>query len=183
MELQKNDLAPDFEILDIYDQLITPTNSDEEYTLLSFFRYAGCPWCNLAIYELTRAEKILRKQNVRVVVVTPSSNKNIMQFIIDRHIPEPKFSIIGNPSLSLYRKYHIKNSLLAGIKSITHIDKWIKAATRLGFPQAEIDGNLTLVPAQFLINHRTGKIVKSHYGVNYADTTTFTDIYNKGLFQ
>ena len=176
-------MAPSFEVVDISGNQITPVNSNDSYTLLSFFRYAGCPWCNLAIYQLTEAQKILAKKGVRVVVFMPSSNENINRNIVERHAPTPVFPLVGDSKLAVYQLYKIENSYLAGIRSIAHLDKWQRAAKKLGFPQADIDGSLTLVPAQFLIDNQTGKILKAHYGVNYADTTTFIDIYDKVLFQ
>jgi len=106
-----------------------------------------------------------------------------MKNIYDRHTPKPQFPIIADQQMKFYKQFGVDLSLLGTLKQITQIPQWITAVRKLGFKQSKIDGNLFLVPAWFLINNKSGKIVQSERGANFFDHESLTSIYQALTFK
>ena len=149
----------------------------DKFVLLVFLRYSGCPLCNLTIHRLTLEYPMLRDSGCEVVAFIQSSPENIKKNIHERHKTSPQYPIIADEKRKYYDMYGVKNSAVAGVKSLLDIPYWLKAAYVHGFPQTEVDGSLLLVPATFLIGPGTQPIVKAEYGSSFYDHRTFTSIY------
>lgn len=175
VELKAGDTAPDFTREDFTGQKITLSDYKSNNVLLCFFRYAGCPLCNLALHRLALAYKDLEPTGLKVIVFIQSEPENIQKNIYERHEPKPPFPIIADPKREIYDQYAVKDSKAAAIKSIRKVPSWISATVK-GFQQATFDGSLTLVPAQFLINKGDQTIYKANYGVDYYDHLAMIEI-------
>jgi peroxiredoxin Q/BCP len=178
--LKAGQVAPTFNLLDIYGTKINLKSYKNDKLLLCFFRYAGCPWCNLAIQRLTMSYPELQKENLKVIAFVQSEPENIKKYILDRHNPKPAFPIIADPERLIYDQYGVSDSLVAASRSLVKLPSWLQAKYRNGFDQGKIDGSLTLVPAQFLLERN--KIYKANYGVNYYDNLPIVEIMNFALF-
>lgn len=175
--------ALDFKAKDVFGSTVSLTNSDSGYTLLVFLRYSGCPWCNLAIHRLTVEHKRLADEECSVIVIVQSNRENIINNIYDRHDPKPPFPIIPDHEMKLYKQYDVEISKKAVFGFIYHLPYWLESVRKLGFSQKKLDGNFFLVPAWFLINNRTNKIVRSERGVSFYEHETFTSIYESLTFK
>lgn len=181
-KLKSGDVAPIFTAKTITGDTIDFPFVRSETVLLSFFRYAGCPWCNLAILQLNQEYPSLKKRGLEVIAVVQSTEANIKTHITDRHDPTPQFPIIADPDASLYKKYGVEiNAPIKALRSIKDIPDWIKSS-RMGFKQGKIDGSSFLVPADFIINAETGRIIKARYGQSYGDNIPFIEVYDALLF-
>lgn len=172
--IQLGQVAPDFLVQDINGREISLSSLKGKNVLLSFFRYAGCPWCNLAIHRLAEVQDKFRNENVTIVSFVQSTKENIEKNIMARHDPKPYFSIVADHERRVYDLYEVKDSAIAAIRSLPDIPDWLQS-TKQGYTQTTIDGSLMLVPAQFVIDPR-GIVISSHYGKNYNDTMTFIEI-------
>jgi peroxiredoxin len=174
--------APQFAVDDVTRTRFELAEQDDEYVLLTFLRYSGCPWCNLAIHRLTIEQPMLAKNGCRVVVVVQSSVQNIQQNIYARQQAPPQYPIIADSDRKIYDLYGVQPSLSAAAASVLQIPHWLESAFGHGYTQTEVDGNLLMVPATFLISPGDQKIVKAKYGSSFYDHTTFTDIYEDLTF-
>jgi peroxiredoxin len=179
--VQKNDIAPDFHCTDIFDKKISLSALRGKTVLLSFFRYSGCPWCNLAIHRLTLEAPKFKSKGLEIITFVQSSRENIIKDIVERHTPTPPFTLIADPKRNIYNLYGVQDSLVAGAKSVIELPSWVDAHFRKGFKQTHVDGSLLLVPAQFVINPQ-GAVEIAHYGTNYNDHLPFIEIYNVLMF-
>jgi peroxiredoxin Q/BCP len=180
-KLQAGQPAPDFNCTDIFGNSVKLADYQHEKLLLCFFRYAGCPWCNLAIHRLTLAYPAFQELNLNVVAFIQSQPENIKHYIFDRHTPPPQFPIIADPERTVYDLYGVRDSLPAAARSLVKLPDWVQASFRKGFKQGTADGSLTLVPAQFLIE-RSSKIYKANYGVDYYDHLPIVEIMDFAQF-
>ena len=57
MRLTQGQLAPAFATTDLYDAAISSHELKGKKVLLSFYRYASCPFCNLRFHSLSKKEK------------------------------------------------------------------------------------------------------------------------------
>ncbi len=86
--------------------------------------------------------------------------------------------------MNIYKQYGVtKSSLATYATSMTKIPYWLHSVRDHGFKQTKVDGKLFLVPAYFLINGRTGTLVRTDYAKSFYEHRTFTDIYQPLLFE
>ena len=174
-KLKKGDEAPHFSVVDINGEKVEINNNNGKIILLSFFRYSGCPWCNLAIYRLSQMAPDLETQGVKVVCFVQSTRENIEKNVINRHDLKPPFALVPDPYKIIYGLYGVEESALKYFTSLRKVPEWIYSSYKLHYKQPEVDGSVTLVPAQFLIDS-DGTIIKVHYGTDYADDMTYSEI-------
>jgi peroxiredoxin len=175
--------APDFSTSDVSGRKVSLSKLDKHYVLVVFFRYSGCPWCNLAIHRLSLEYQTFQDNNCDVVAFIQSDKSDIIDNIYERHSVKPMFPVIADHQRQFYQLYGVTTSVKAAARSITKIPAWVHAVKKHGFKQRTIDGNLFLVPASFLVDNRTHKIVQANYGSNFYDTNTFIDLYESILFK
>jgi len=178
-----NQKAPLFKAVDVFGSKVNMVDYDDDYILLVFLRYSGCPWCNLAIHRLSLEYDQLKEYKCQVIAFVQSNKTNIMENIYERHEPQPQFPIIADQAMKYYKQFDVKLSLLGTVRSITKLPYWLQSITKYGFKQKKLDGNVFLVPAWFLINNRTGKIIKTERGVSFYDHETFINIYDSLIFK
>ncbi len=168
---------PAFVATDIFDNEVNLAKYGDTYTLLVFLRYAGCPWCNLALHRLTIEYPRLKADKCQVVACIQSDKENILKNIYGRHNPKPQFPIIADQQMAIFDKFEVRPSIIGSLKMITNIPYWLQSVRKLGFKQEKIDGSLFLVPAWFLINNKDKSIVKSGRGQSFYDHDSFLTIY------
>jgi peroxiredoxin len=176
-------LAPNFTDNDVSGNHISLDAIESRYILLAFFRYSGCPWCNVAIHRLSLEYETLRQHGCEVVAFVQSEKQTIVENIYGRHVVKPAFSIIADHERRIYDLYGVKDSLSAAVRSVTKIPIWLHSISKQGYKQRTIDGNLFLVPASFLIDGRSRKILQASYGSNFYETEAFMDIYKSVFFK
>ena len=174
--------APEFEATDIFGKKIRLADSSTKYTLLVFLRYAGCPWCNLAIHRLAMEQTQLNMSRCQIIAFIQSSKENIIANIYDRHKKRPEFPIIADSAQKFYKLYGVKSSITMITKSITKVPQWVHSVKHLGFKQGKIDGNLLMVPASFLVSEGKQTILSADYNADFFNNDTFTNIYQKLIF-
>ena len=180
--LHAGEQAPGFTCKDIFGKTIKLSSYKDNKVLICFFRYAGCPWCNLAIHRLTMSYPALAELGLKVIAFIQSEPENVKKFIYGRHDPAPPFPIIADPERKIYDLYGVDDSLSAGARSLVKLPDWLNATFAQGFKQGTIDGSTTLVPAQFLIERRSQKIYKVNYGADYYDHVPIVEIMDFAQF-
>lgn len=182
--LEPGQKAPDFTATDVSGHKVALKNYKDSYVLLVFLRYSGCPFCNLAIHRLAMEYKQLRENDCEVIAFIQSSKENIETNIYNRHALKPQYPIIADPDMKIYKKYGVtKTSAVAFVKSIPKMPYWVHSVAEHGFKQTKIDGKSFLVPGYFLVNGRTGELVKTDYATSFFEHQTFTEIYQPLLFE
>jgi len=165
MKLSAPCLAQDFQAHDTNGNLFKLSDYKGKPIILSFFRDASCPFCNMRVYEFTQKYKEWEKLGI-VVVAIFSSPANQIQNFITKH-PRP-FISIGDPELLIYDKYGIKSSHIGLIKAllfkIPRLVNGIKKGAKTDFKNP----NGYIIPADFMISPN-GKIVDLWYGRDVAD--------------
>ena len=165
MRLQAGQAAPTFAVQDVHGRMICLDDYRGRYLLLSFYRYASCPFCNLRVHELMQRLTKLENVDLSLVAVFQSPRAQIAQHIGKQR---PPFPILPDPRLQLYRDYRVETSLRAFLIGATrHIGKALRAI-RLGFLPGRIQGSVMRVPADFLIDPH-GELMIAYYGRDISD--------------
>lgn len=131
--------------------------------MLSFYRYASCPVCNLRMHELIVAHPRLAELGLDLVAVFQSPPATIGEYVGRQNAP---FPILADPAMDLYRKYGVEAGW-SGFMSWRVIRRAL-AAMRQGFRPGRIDGPFHRTPADFVID-ADGRIALAHYGRDIDD--------------
>ena len=164
MRLKKGDNAPNFSAVTTGEKKITLEELKGKKILLSFYRYASCPLCNLRIQELISYQAQLESGGFEIIAVFQSSSERIKSYVEKDPVP---FKIIPDPDLALYKKYGLEGSWLGLFKAILKPSKFFKAKA-LGFSPGPVDGPVNRLPGDFIIDEK-GKLLECHYGKDIGD--------------
>jgi len=139
--------------------------------MLSFFRFAGCPFCNMRIHELTMRYKELGSGFV-IVAVFDSPLANLVRHIKGHNAP---FPVLADERNQYYREYGIEHSLGGVLKGVVLRMPTLVKAMGKGYLPTTIQGSITTMPADFLID-KNGIIQKAHYGSDEGDHLPFDEV-------
>lgn len=131
--------------------------------LLSFYRYASCPVCNLRMHSIIQAYPQWAAKGLAVVAVFQSPTASIAQYVGRQDAP---FPIVPDPGMALYRRFGVE-ARWAGLLSPKGMLAALKAFGK-GFLPGRVDGPVQRTPADFLIDAQ-GRIALAHYGTHIDD--------------
>ncbi len=155
--------APNIVTEDIFEAKVNLDQFKGRKVLLSFYRYASCPLCNLRVNDLIRHSDNWSSKGLDMIAVFQSPAKSIKQYVGKQDAP---FPIIPDPEQTFYKKYGVSGSwgkFLIGLKP----SKLFSAAKK-GFVPGKIETDITMVPADFLIDEK-GIIHTVYYGKDASD--------------
>lgn len=164
--LKPGELAPLFAAKDWQGIDIDLKQHKGKIVLLSFYRYASCPLCNLRIRELIQAHDVLAQKGLVVFAVFQSPAKVIARYVGQQ---APPFPLIPDPQMINYRIFGVESSWIGFFRSWTlSVGKVFKAVVGNRFLPGTVEGDLNRIPADFLINSE-GKLIDVYYGVDIGD--------------
>jgi len=175
--------APAFSVSDVYDKDVVLAKRPEGYTLIAFLKYAGCPWCNLAIHRLALESKMLARNDCDVIVFMQATKHHVIRSTHKHHTQALPFPLVADPHMEVYRKYGVNRSIRAVVRAINDIPAWVHAMRDRGLMQSGIPGDVFLAQALFLVSRQTQTIVQALYGKSLYDHHTFTPIYESLVFK
>lgn len=165
MRLSQPSKAPNFNVKDIYGKPLNLEDYKGKPVILSFFRDAACPFCNMRVYEYTRRYEGWNELDIEVIAIFSSPSEAVREFVA-KH-PRP-FRTVGDPDLELYNTYGIGSSAWGFIKVILFKMSTIKEGKRKGGKTNWTNPNRFLLPADFIIGPN-GKVLDVWYGKDQAD--------------
>ncbi|MEW6590947.1 MAG: peroxiredoxin-like family protein [Pseudomonadota bacterium] len=140
--------------------------------MLSFFRFASCPFCNLRMHELVSRFGELGER-FTVVAVFDSPLDNLREHAERHHAP---FPVLADERGIYYRQYGIERSVAGVMKGmILRMPTLLHALFGKGYVPLKIKGSMTTMPADFLVDER-GVIQLAHYGKDEGDHLPFEAI-------
>lgn len=172
MRLCDGEVAPIFQIKDMFDRSFDMQEKREKLLMLCFFRYASCPLCNLRVHELIVNQQKF-KDKLEIVMVFQSPKEKIEQYVGKQDIP---YKVIPDPARELYKLYKVEYSWVAFIRAWTlKIKNVFTALFQHGYLPGSVEGEIHRVPADFIID-TNGKIVKAFYGEDIGDHLPLDEI-------
>ena len=164
MRLVAPAISIDFDAQDIYGRPIALKDYVGRRVMLSFFRNAGCPFCNFRLYELTHRYRAWLAQDLEVIAVFSSPADEVRKYVA--RYPRP-FRMISDPDLKIYHRYGVEKSAMAVLRALMFkLPRVIHGAFLGGVPL--INAQPTLVPADFLVDEY-GLIRDIWYGRDTSD--------------
>lgn len=168
MRMEKGEAAPRFVARDVLGRSYDLADFRGKRVLLSFFREATCPFCNLRLYELTKRHAMLAEQGLVVLCFFQSPTTQIRQHLLRVDRPFPLF---GDPDRVVYGLYGIEYSLARATWGLLwRLPRLLRAAWHGHF--VSLEGDVTVMPADILIGS-DGRIRGTYYGRDLADHLPF----------
>lgn len=139
--------------------------------MLSFFRFASCPFCNLRVNELVRRFTEFGN-DFAIVAVFDSPLDNLTRHTEGHKAP---FPILADESRQYYIEYAVEHSVTGMFKGmIFRMPTMLKGMLK-GYIPTTIKGSMTSMPAEFLID-REGIIQVAYYGKDEGDHLPFDKV-------
>ena len=133
--------------------------------LLSFYRFASCPFCNLRIHELEQRYDEFG-DNFIIIAIFDASLENLTKQSNRHHAP---FPILADENGLVYQQYCIRRSVLGMFKGMFgRLPLLLYAMLMKGYVPLQIKGNITTMPVDFLIDEN-GIINRTYYGQDAGD--------------
>ena len=176
MRLEPNHPAVDFVSEDFRGDAVRLKDYRGKRTLLTFFRYAACPFCNLRVHELITHFPELEAKGLSIIAVFESSKKNISEYVGKQDAP---FPLVPDPRKKLYTSYGLETSAWGLLKQMAQPGKAYRAMVTEGFTPKlhKIDGAIHRMPADFLLDESL-LIRNAHYGTDIGDHLPVDVIYD-----
>ncbi|MDH5633466.1 MAG: peroxiredoxin family protein [Gammaproteobacteria bacterium] len=152
----------DFQLKDLHGQSVRLSDFRGKRVLLSFFRDAGCPFCNLRLFELTSRYNHYQQQGLEIVTVFYSTPHTVKRFLGNRNRP---FALLADPEKDVFRLYGVESSWGALMKGMFNFPRMMSAFAKGFLPSA--GAFKPLMPADFLID-QTGKVRATYYSRDAA---------------
>ena len=164
MRLTSGTAAPEFTAPSVRGNQVSLDNLRGGAVLLKFYRFAGCPICNLHLRELMLRNDELTSAGLTAIVLYHSPLERIEREQ-GRELP---FELVADPGKRIFGAYGVEASL-KGMFSAAVARDYVRAmgAGHFSKPLGH-EGGIQGHPADFLID-ADGVIRYVHYGANYAD--------------
>lgn len=175
MRLALGQMAPPFETHDLSGRSVALQNYRGAYVLLSFYRFAVCPVCNVRMHRLAQQAEAFRQRGVYFIACIESTLENT-HFYLDR-VNYP-FPLVPDPKGELYRSYGVGSSVVGVAKGMLIRQRDYQEAARLnlgGWDMRRFDGKFGRMPADFLIGP-DGRIRLAYYGHDHGDFLSIDDL-------
>lgn len=139
--------------------------------MLTFYRFASCPFCNLRINELVKRFDEFG-DDFTIVAVFDSPLDNLRRHTEGHKAP---FYILADEENKYYKKYGIEHSVSGMLKGMFLRMPTLLKGIFKGYIPTTFKGSLTTMPADFLID-REGNIQLSYYGKDEGDHLSFDKV-------
>lgn len=157
MRIQPGQPAPDFTATVFRREPLVLSSLRGRKVWLAFFRYAGCPLCNLRVHQMIQRHDAWQAKGLSIVAVFQAPVDEVAANVGEQNAP---FPIVCDPDEKLYALYGVEASL-AGFLSPKNIPLAAEAL-KAGFGPGTMHGTKTRLPADFLIDEQ-GTVRESFY--------------------
>lgn len=172
MKLKANQMAVPFTVHDISGTPISLADYQGKKLLLSFYRYAACPFCNLRVHHLIEHYDNLQARGLNVLAFFQSPQAKILQYVTAKH--DVPFPIVADPDHEVYKMYGLGASWWGYIRGAMKMGL-LREASGIGLMENDPDGIKNLLPADFLIEPDQ-TIHTAFYGNDISEHIPFEQI-------
>ncbi|NHJ05363.1 MAG: AhpC/TSA family protein [Candidatus Heimdallarchaeota archaeon] len=170
VKIREGRKAQSFTVIDLKGNSISLDDYRNKKVLLSFYRYASCPLCNLRISQIIQQYNLLKEKGLHIIAFFQSPRESMEQYVGKQN---PPFPLIPDPERKIYKLYDVERSWVKYLKG--GISRKMAIAMKSGFKLGKIEGQKNLVPADFLLDNLVVK--KVYYGTSIADHIPFEEIF------
>jgi len=136
--------------------------------MLSFFRFASCPFCNLRVNELVKRFDELGDE-FTIIAIFDSPLEHLQKHAKGHQAP---FPILADQENKYYKACGIEYSVIGMLKGMFLRMPTLLKGLSMGYIPYQLKGRMTTMPADFLID-REGVIQVAYYAQDEGDHLDF----------
>jgi len=172
VRIKTGEKVKNIKLTDIYGTDFDLESLSGKPFMLSFYRFASCPFCNLRVNGLVQRFDELG-EDFTMVAIFNSTLEHLTRHTEGHQAP---FPILADPDSTYYRKYGIERSVVGFFTGmIMRLPTLLKGMLIKGYLPNMFTGSLTTMPADFLID-REGIIQEAYYARDEGDHIDFETI-------
>ena len=171
MRLKEGAPAVDFFVSDYKNRPVRLAEHRGHKVLLSFFRDAFCPFCNLRVHHLIKNFDEFNRFELDIIAFFAASKEDVYENAGQQRAP---FPIVADPDLRWYKEYGVESSPMGLFRAVMNPVAMFKVMKSGFFNLASITKK-PLIPADFLIDEHQ-VIQKAYYGQDYGDHIPINEI-------
>lgn len=171
MRLKPGDKAKEIELPAIDGSMFNMNLIEDKPFMLTFYRFASCPFCNLRVNEMIKRFDEFG-DDFTMIAIFDSSIDTLIRHSDNQQAP---FHILADGTRTSYQKYGVERSLFGMLKGMILRFPTLMMAMLRGYIPREFKGSLLTMPADFLVN-REGIIQEAYYGSDEGDHLPFDRI-------
>jgi peroxiredoxin len=164
-------IARPFQAMDLQGQPVRLEEYQGRRLLLSFLRFAGCPFCGMRMCQLTSRFEGYQRDGLDVLVIIESTRAHALEHAALRDAP---FPVIADPTGTLHALYRTTTSPRAMQLARKRRPRTLALAQKLGLERLVDDGPTSgdgvrdRLPAEFIIGPDF-RVEVAHYGNDAGD--------------
>lgn len=164
--LRAGDTAPAFSSDAIGHERVRLDDYRGRHVLLSFYRYASCPLCNLRVHDLAQRHADWHARGLDMLAVFQSPADTMRKHV---GVQKPPFPLLPDPEQRLYALYGVGHNWAGFVAAwLTRLPDIARSVVGNGFLPGSVEGGIHRVPADFLIGPG-GVIAEAYYGRDIGD--------------
>ena len=163
MKLKKGDLVPDVKLNDINNQSFQLSSLKGKKILLTFYRFASCPFCNLRLHQIaTRYNEF--DGIVHVAIFSASVSQ------LNRHTSKHRdlFPILADEEEQYYKEIDVESSWIGMFRGMIFKLHLATKSMFMGNIPTEIGRKMLRMPVNIIVDEE-GVVEKVHYGKDEGD--------------
>ena len=171
MKLKKGDKLNEMSLPSVKGYDFKIENILGKKALISFYRFAQCPFCNLRIHELIQEKKNLENK-LEIIAIFDSPLDHLKSSMRKHNAP---FEILADEKYKYFNTFNVEKSAWKFfVGSILNFHRLIRASLK-GFIPLQYKGSVLTVPVDILINENS-VVEKVYYGRNTTDHMDINEI-------
>ena len=171
MKLMQGDRVDELELRSTNGNIFNIETISGKKALLTFYRFATCPFCNLRIFEMNQRYAELVAY-FKVIAVFDSDIDFLIKSMKKHDTP---FTILADKNFEYFKKYDVEQSVWKFLVGSTVGFFRLCKGVLKGYIPLIMKGSMRTVPVDILINE-DGTIEKVYYGKNTSDHLNFEEI-------
>lgn len=173
MVLKVGSKAPDFTLPSLAGEDVALSSFRGKKVLVSFYRYASCPVCNLRVAQMRKKHANLADEgNLQILAIFHSPMSTLESYVGKQDLP---FPLLSDKDERVYKSYHVKASFFSWLFFQIFCCFKILYASARGYQIGRCDGNWFTLPADFLIDEE-GTIQDTYYASRIDEHMPMTRI-------
>ncbi len=172
-KLAKGKAVIPFQTTDLEGKAVNLADYQGQKVLLTFFRKASCPFCNMGIQQLIKHHQQFEEKGIKIIALFASPKEQVEKYAGQQQAP---FPIIPDGEFEIYRQYGVEVSYAKMLKSMVNPVKVGKAMFG-GFFSLRSMTQEPVIPADFLIDEQQN-IHRAYYGQDYDDHLPIAEVLN-----
>ena len=172
MRLKKGDKLTELSLPNVKGSVFKIRDIQGKKALISFYRFAQCPFCNLRVHELAQRYYEL-EDRLEIIAIFDSPLDHLIHSTKKHNAP---FEILADENFKYFKEFEVEKSVWKFfVGSVVNVHRLIQASLK-GFIPMKFKGSMLTVPVDILVNEKN-VVEQVYYGRSTTDHMSLDEIF------